>query len=306
VVIRALSVLALVVLSSLNAGAEERVLAPPSPDQIKVNKLNAEVGKEVVEVPSSLQKKEFKKERPLPPGVFTLFRKETSLPTDAKVVRLSVSSGNNRTQVSGEGKPSPSRPASGVRVETVLLKGYCYLDRTLEIKGLFLPYELACTFDDGRTGIVYGAFVPDFKSYGLVFKPEEVEIDGQRYRVVNGVVMNGDRSSVNLADRVNRKVLEKVALKGFSSATTEGLNAYGEYVEGKYTKTETVGTENPVTVQEKDYPSNYPIVKAFLGLLKGVSDGLKEAFQSELKSVPVVFEVYPKTLYARLEIEVKR
>jgi hypothetical protein len=299
---------ALVVLGLLAAvvpaSAEEKVLAPPSPDQIKINKLNAEVGKEVVGRPGRLSEVEVKKEKPLPPGVLEGFRRETAVPSDAVVVQISQPAAGRPVQTASLEERTKAKERQKEE-ETRILKGYCFLDRKLEIRGLYLPYELACTFENGEAGTLYGTFLPDFKSYSLVFKPLEVEIDGVRYAVVKGEVMLGDRSSLNLADKVNKKVLEKVALQAFSSGTQEGLAAYQEYVEGKYTKTETVGTENPITVQEKNYPDNYPIVRTVLGVLKGISQGLKEAFESQLKSVPVIFEVYPKTLYVRLEVKRK-
>ena len=289
---------------SAGAFAEDVVLSPKvNLQQIQIEKLNTEAGKKVVENPSTPKLLEKKKQKKAPVNlipVLEVYSIDNAVPTPAR--------GENVIPVEPpekQTKPSAGSNQTAVQVKpkTAELKGYCEFTRGLRITTISMPVELPCYFGD-RVGTLYGDLLPDFKTYSLIMVPKEVKINGNLYRVKSGYVLSADKTTMNLADYVNKQLLKKVLYAGLSQGVSSGFSAYQKYIEDKYTQTQTVGTENPVIVQTHDYPPSYPYTSAVLGFIKGLTTALSEIVRQETSKVPVIFRVNGgKTVYVRLLVE---
>ncbi len=288
---------------SAAASAEDVVLSPKvNLQQIQIEKLNTEAGKKVVENPSTPKLLEKKKQKKAPVNlmpVLEVYSIDNAVPTSAKEGNIiPVEVPKKQTEI-----PAGRNSIRNVKPKTAELKGYCEFTRGLKITTVSMPVELPCYFGD-KTGTLYGELLPDFKTYSLIMVPKEVKIRGEMYRVKSGYVLSADRTTMNLADYVNKQLLKKVLYAGLSQGVSSGFSAYQKYIEDKYTQTQTVGTENPVIVQTHDYPPSYPYTSAVLGFIKGLTTALSDVVKQETDKVPVIFRVNGgKTVYVRLLVE---
>jgi type IV secretory pathway VirB10-like protein len=166
-----------------------------------------------------------------------------------------------------------------------------------------MPVDVNCIFENGMTGKLYGILASDFKTYSLIFKPYRVVLsDGRFFAVKNGAVYNADKTSLNVADEVNKQYLKRVVASALQSGVKSSFEAYQQYVENKDTSTYTVGSSGTV-VQEKHYPSNYPIIAGILGAVSGAVNSIMDMMKSEFQNIPVLFKINAgKTVYAELYI----
>ncbi len=185
------------------------------------------------------------------------------------------------------------------------LEGVCSFDSGIEMRSLSLPVEVSCLLkdDSGRvvSGVLHGFLTPEGKTYSLILVPKELVVGGKRLKVVEGYALTSDRSSMNLADEVDRELVKKLVLASAQSGITEGFKAYKEYAENRNKE---VYTANDNTVAEKnEYPSNYPLVSAVFGALKGAVDTVVGALKEKKGQVPVIFRIFPgKTFWVSLKV----
>jgi hypothetical protein len=278
---------------------------PPPADE-RGAKINAEVGENVVEGANPVKQVQVVPQRMVNYNLlWGQFLRSTNRPTAVSVSLLPDYSQKKGVQNTNSTQSAPPQSTNQqAQVAKKHLTGYCYFDRALNITTLTLPVELPCQFSDGSVGILAGELMPDLKTYSLILKPQRVIINGVEYKVSSGYVLNRSRSSMNVADEVNKQYLKKVLYAAVSQGATEGLNAYQQYVQGKYTTTTVVGTDNPVVVQDHNYPSSYPIVSAALGFLKGLTQAFSQIIQKETNNVPVLYKVNSgKVVYVNLYVE---
>ncbi len=178
--------------------------------------------------------------------------------------------------------------------------GYCVVDRDIRVGALEMKARFPCVFSDEKisTGFVWGTLQPKPRAYTLLFKPERIETLMGAYRVVEGVALNGSRSSNNVASTVNTRVIEKIFAKAGVDTAKESKKMVEEAWKNGGTTVFTTGT---VTVQKKEFNLNllpyYAIWTAGLSFAEGVMDLL----QKETKDIPVLFTIHRG---ARLYVEV--
>lgn len=111
----------------------------------------------------------------------------------------------------------------------VFLSGYCYgPDQAIEVSRLSSYVYLKCNFNNINAELAT-LLIPDAFSKALIGKPLYLKIGSNRYPVKGGVVMNYNRTSLNLAHIVNdRKIETFLAKSGISGAevATKQAEAY--------------------------------------------------------------------------------
>lgn len=274
-----------------------------NPKQYGRQKLNDITGNQAVETPSGIQVENIQIENyyRLIPAVLSQDRNN---PVEATIEETkSETNGNNSSPaVENQSERKPVRQNSSSKTsETVIFTGECYLDRTLNISTLVMPADLNCTFSDGSTGTLQGIFKADLKTYALLFQPQRVILDSGAVYKVKGIVYNGDRTSINLADKVNKRFLERIAAQSLLSGANAAFDAYNTYAQNKDSETVVAGSSGTV-IQQKSIPSNYPVIAGVLGAIKGAVQGAIGLMQGEFQNIPVIYKVYGgKVFYVELE-----
>jgi len=307
--------IALAFLSLCLLGTAEAEIQPPvnlanqtsdtskikNPKQYGRQKLNDITGNQAVETPSGIQVEQMQIEnyyRLIP----SILSQDRNSPTEASIESVknptTPTTATTTTEVQTGQKPATVSNTS--QPQAVILTGECYLDRTLDISTLVMPADLSCTFSDGSTGILQGVFKADLKTYALLFQPQRVILDNGMVYKVKGVVYNGDRTSINLADKVNKRFLERIVAQSLLAGTNSAFEAYNTYAQNKDSQTIVTGSSG--IIQQKSIPSNYPIIAGVLGAVKGAVQGVIGLMQSEFQNIPVIYKVYGgKIFYVELE-----
>lgn len=105
--------------------------------------------------------------------------------------------------------------------QIAFLQGYCSMPNELTIERIAGYSVLRCDFLEHGQGTLAISVTPDFYSQALVGTPLYVTLsNNQKYTIQNGVILNGARTSINIATSVNDRLIEKiVASTGVTSAT---------------------------------------------------------------------------------------
>lgn len=103
------------------------------------------------------------------------------------------------------------------------LQGYCSIKNETTIERVAGYASLNCDFMNYGHGILAVALTPDFFSQALIATPLYVQLDSKKDRMLvqQGVVLNGVRTSINVASEVNDYLIQKiVASSGIAFGTT--------------------------------------------------------------------------------------
>jgi hypothetical protein len=287
----------------LNPPQGEEIIIP-NPKEYGREKLNAVIGKKAVQNPSKIHINDIQREDYYR-YIQTITSIDNNQPVDATIKTTktngSVSSGMNEKATISSSRNTMA--TTNTKEQIYLLKGNCYIDRNIDMTTIAMPIDIDCIFENGKTGKVYGNLVSDFKTFSLLLKPYRVIFsDGVSYAVKSGVVYNADRTTINVADEVNKQYLKRVFASALQSGLKSSFDAYQEYVENRDTTTYVAGNSGTV-VQEKRIPKNYPIVAGILGAVSGAVDSIMNFMKSEFQSIPVLFKINAgKTLYVELYV----
>ena len=103
------------------------------------------------------------------------------------------------------------------------LQGYCFLKNEATIERVAGYANLSCDFMDYGHGTLAVSLTPDFFSQALIATPLYLTLDNAKNRLIvqQGVVLNGVRTSINVASQVNDYLIQKiVAASTITSAAT--------------------------------------------------------------------------------------
>lgn len=181
------------------------------------------------------------------------------------------------------------------------LNGYCQLPYQVQVDKLTQFVSLKCNFDKGE-GKLTIMLVPDVYSEALVAKPLYVVLNNKKYFVKGGIVMNAQKTSINLASVINDRKIEKfLAQTGISSANiiTKQAEAYLQAKQQSETQNTVIypdgNTSNPVVVSNtqpphiKDYIQNTGI-QILSNIINNVSD-------SFFINLPYLFKINKNTIF---------
>lgn len=194
-------------------------------------------------------------------------------------------------------------------------EGYCYVKNDVEVEKIATYAYLSCDFSEsiGKAELVV-SLVPDFYAKALVAKPLYLNlIDAnrkkQRIPIVSGAVLTQDKHSINVANIVNDRKLEKLIAAGTYTtlnAATQSAQLYltdlrASRVQQSYQTTATTGgvTTTSATNVQKPMASDYLIA----GGLQLVTDLAKIIGESVANDLTYTFKVNgDSVMYADVEL----
>lgn len=135
--------------------------------------------------------------------------------------------------------------------------GYCYLNDDIIVERLATYAYLDCDFNEpiGRASLAV-SMVPEFYAKALVGNPLYVITrDNTRIPIQNGVVMTKDKNSVNIANIVNDRLLEKIMITGSYKSLGIVAQQTQAYLDAKTASRTTSATtittgDNPVVIND--------------------------------------------------------
>jgi len=186
----------------------------------------------------------------------------------------------------------------------VFASGYCYLDNGLEVERISTYAYLKCDFKEpiGKATLAVSV-TPDFYAKALIGTALYIEKDGNRFPVVSGVVLTKDKNSINIANLVNDRKIEKITTTGIYTATTVATKTAQAYLEMKQTAstttdTNTIATSSGTTTvsgqNTKEIPLDNYLVSGALELVSSLSKVIGESIINEL---PYTFKIYPNSVF---------
>lgn len=194
-------------------------------------------------------------------------------------------------------------------------EGYCYVKYDVEVEKIATYAYLTCDLSEnlGRGELVV-SLVPDFYAKALVAKPLYLNLldtnrKKQRIPIVSGAVLTQNRLSINIANIVNDRKIEKMAAAGTYTtlnAATQAAQLYltdmrASRVKQQNTTTTSTGgvTTTSATNTEKPVAGDYILA----GGLQLVSDLAKIIGEYTVNNLPYTFKVNgDSVVYADLEL----
>jgi len=187
--------------------------------------------------------------------------------------------------------------------EVKFVSGYCILDKDILVERIATYAYLDCDFTNpiGR-GKLAVSMVPEFYAKALVANPLYIVTSDNRYPVHNGVVMTKDRNSVNLANIVNDRLIQKIAISGgyrtlgiVAQQAQAYLNAKSE---ARTQTTSTVtGGDNPVVVQDTKVLQPKSEDYFAVAVLQSVSELAKIVGENMIENLPYTFKANKGAIY---------
>ena len=113
------------------------------------------------------------------------------------------------------------------------LQGYCFLKNETTIERVAGYANLSCDFMDYGHGTLAVALTPDFFSQALIATPLYLTLDSTNTRLVvqQGVVLNGMRTSINVASQVNDYLIQKIVAAGAITTSATVTKYAQEYLD---------------------------------------------------------------------------
>lgn len=193
------------------------------------------------------------------------------------------------------------------------LQGYCTTPNELTVERVAGYTLLRCDFLEHGQGTLAISVTPDFYSQALIGTPLYVTLNNnQKYTVQNGVVLNGTRTSINIASSVNDRLIQKViASVGITSSSiaTKYAQAYlDERKASREVEQEGDVITNGDTVIQKGNTTNHQnppksdyITGAVVELVSSLASIVGNAY---IDSIPYTFKINSNTiLYTDLKID---
>ncbi|MDA3053530.1 hypothetical protein [Campylobacter sp. JMF_03 NE3] len=99
-----------------------------------------------------------------------------------------------------------------IQPDIQFVQGYCFLKNETTIERVAGYANLSCDFMDQGHGTLAVSLTPDFFSQALIATPLYLTLDSNNKRLIvqQGVVLNGARTSINVASQVNDYLIQKI------------------------------------------------------------------------------------------------
>ena len=180
------------------------------------------------------------------------------------------------------------------------LNGYCELPYKVTVSRLSQFVYLRCNFNKGK-GTLAALLVPDLYSKALVGKPIYVVLNNKRYYVKGGVIMNAQKTSINIASVINDRKIEKfIAKTGIDTANIVTKQALA-YLQAKQQSEQQQqayydqNTSNPIVITNYQKPQVKDYVQtAGIQILSQIIQNVSNSFFINL---PYLFEVNKNTIF---------
>jgi hypothetical protein len=194
--------------------------------------------------------------------------------------------------------------------EIKYVSGYCMLNKQIVVERLATYAYLDCDFSGtiGR-GQLAISLVPEFYAKALIGNPLYlITKDNDRLPVHNGVVMTKDKNSVNLANVVNDRLVQKIAItsgyKGLGVVAQQAQAFLDAKSAARYQTSSTVtGGDNPVVVQ--DTKVLQPRIEDYFAtaLVQTVGEIAKIVGENLVENLPYTFQAHKGSVfYVDLEL----
>lgn len=185
----------------------------------------------------------------------------------------------------------------------LFLTGYCYVDNDILIERLPTYAYANCDFPNpyGKR-VLAMTITPDFYSKAAIATPLYIEDEDKRLPVISGAVLTKDRSSINIANLVNDRKIEKIMTTAIYSTTQTATKVAQQYLAMKQqaatqTTQDTIATPSGTTTvsatNTKEIPLSNYIVSGSIELVSSLSKVIGEAMINEL---PFTFKVYKDSI----------
>jgi len=119
----------------------------------------------------------------------------------------------------------------------VSLTGYCVTRNEIDIEQIQGYGVLECSFDDNDFNIeesnIFASFIPIPDKMALIAKPVYVQVGRKKIAITNGVILTVDRTSLNVANFINDKKIEKIAGKFMTASAKLALDSSVLYMQQK-------------------------------------------------------------------------
>jgi len=132
------------------------------------------------------------------------------------------------------------------------LSGYCTIPNEITVKRMQRYSVMRCVFNNNPLGLkkgdMFAEFIPLPKHYALIGKPIYISnsfLGGRRVPIDNGVIMTIDRTSLNIANRINNVAIKDLLAKSALTLNTvayQGAVAYLSAVQQSNTTTQLSST----------------------------------------------------------------
>lgn len=195
------------------------------------------------------------------------------------------------------------------------LQAYCTLRNETQIERVAGYATLSCDFMNYGQGKLAVTLTPDFFSQALIATPLYVQFGNKKLLVQEGVVLNGIRTSINVASTVNdykiQKILAATGIATANSATKfaqQYLDALSQSRQKQTGGDVIVGSGGTIitptkTETEKPNKSDY-ITGAAIEMVSNIVGIVGNAY---LDSIPYTFRIQKDTmLFADLQVDFKK
>jgi hypothetical protein len=194
-------------------------------------------------------------------------------------------------------------------------EGYCYVKYDTEVEKIASYAYLSCDFESPikRAELVV-SLVPDFYAKALIAKPLYLNIidsdrKKQRVPIESGAIMTQNKLSINIANIVNDRKIEKLIASGtyvtLNAATQQAQLYLNDLRQSRtqQTTTQSMSIAGPSTTTatntQKPDPNDYILA----GSLQLVSDLAKVIGEAVVNNLPYTFKINKDSiLYADLEL----
>lgn len=183
--------------------------------------------------------------------------------------------------------------------------GYCYLDKEIVVERLANYAYLSCNlnYPIGKVTLAI-SLVPEFYGSALIGNPLYVQKGEKRIPIKNGVVMTKDKNSINLANLVNDRKLQKMVATGLYKsaqiATVQAQAYLQERIAARQIQETIVSpggvggsvvstTTNRIAPPKEDY-----YLAATFAIVGELSKIIGESF---VKDLPFTFKAFKNSVY---------
>lgn len=217
------------------------------------------------------------------------------------------SNNNNNTNKNDQSNPS----------ETYFISGYCFSEGApMEIARLSSYSYMKCNFDNIvainknakipnqlSTPTLAALLVPDAFSRALIGKPLYLNVGQRRFPVLGGVIMNYEKTSINLAHIVNdRKIETFLANSGIKMADV-ATNEAQSYISAKKEASRNqevvfqAGTGSSQTIVTSNNTQPDPSDYLMSGGIKMISELIKAGGEVFKEDLPFLFQTKENAIY---------
>lgn len=121
--------------------------------------------------------------------------------------------------------------------EIISITGYCVTRNEIDVEQIQGYGVLECNFDENDFNIeesnIFVSFIPIPEKTALIAKPIYIQVGRKKIAITNGVILTVDRTSLNVANFINDRKLEKITGKFMTASAKLALDSSVLYMQQK-------------------------------------------------------------------------